>query len=84
MHNLHPAFATALRPFAPKDERVTCESVPCGSGAILTFRGKDADEVYEAALAEKNRIDPYRSPSIATRLWEGDQYVVQVRYYGLD
>lgn len=84
MNNLHPAFAEALRPFAPPDERVTCESVPCGSGAILTFRGKDADEVYEAALERKNAIDPYRSPAVFAQYQDGDEYVVQVRYFGLD
>lgn len=84
MNNLHPAFAAALRPFAPAQDRVTCESVPCGSGAILTFRGKDADEVYEAALERKNRIDPYRSPAVVAQVRDGDDYVVQVRYYGLD
>ena len=84
MQNLHPAFAEALRPFAPQAERVTCESVPCGSGAILTFRGKDDDEVYSIALVRKNAIDPYRSPAVFAQYQDGDEYVVQVRYYGLD
>ncbi|USE79515.1 hypothetical protein NDR89_23270 [Cupriavidus gilardii] len=82
MQNLHPAIAEALRPFAPP--RVSCDTKTLSSGALLTFRGKDADEVYEAALSRKNAIDIYRSPAVVARLWDGDEYVVQVRYYGLD
>ena len=84
MHNLPDAIQAALRPFAPKVERVTCDSRPCGSGAILTFRGKDADEVCSTALDRKNAIDPYRSPAVFAQYQDGDEYVVQVRYYGLD
>ncbi|MCY1206748.1 hypothetical protein D3C81_1126930 [compost metagenome] len=48
------------------------------------FRGKDEDAVYAAALDRKNLIDPYRSPAVVGRYWEGLEYVVVVRVYGLE
>lgn len=48
------------------------------------FRGTAEDSVYEAALDRKNSLDIYRSPAIAYRYWEGDEYVVMVRCFGLD
>lgn len=48
------------------------------------FRGTNEDSVYAAALDRKNSIDIYRSRAVAYRYWEGDEYVVMVRCYGLD
>lgn len=48
------------------------------------FRGANEDSVYAAALDKKNSLDIYRSPAIAYRYWEGDEYVVMVRCFGLD
>ncbi len=48
------------------------------------FRGADEDKVYAAALDRKNLIDPHRSPSVVGRYWDGLDYVVVVRAYGLD
>ncbi|WP_354676777.1 hypothetical protein [Cupriavidus plantarum] len=48
------------------------------------FRGANEDSVYGAALDRKNSLDIYRSPAIAYRYRESDEYVVMVRCFGLD
>ncbi|MCT9125380.1 hypothetical protein [Cupriavidus gilardii] len=84
MQNLHPAIAEALRPFAPAPA-VRSEFRQQGSGGVITFRGADFEAVYNAALDRKNSIDIYRSPAISAQyLHDSDEYVVEVRYYGLD
>ncbi|WNG69316.1 hypothetical protein [Cupriavidus gilardii] len=83
MNNVHPAIQAALRPFAPAPA-VRSEFRQQGSGGVITFRGADFETVYNAALDRKNSIDIYRSPAICAQYVQNGEYVVEMRYYGLD
>ena len=81
MQNLHPIFQDALAVHAPA---VRYTERKQGSGGVYTFRGHDEDQVRLAALDRKHAIDPYRDPAIDMQYWDGDEYVVELRYFGLD
>lgn len=81
MQNLHPAFQAALAVHAPS---VRYTERKQGSGGVYTYRGKNKDEVLLTALDRKHAIDPYRDPAIDMQYWDGDEYVVELKYYGLD
>jgi hypothetical protein len=83
MSNLHPVFQAALRGIAPQP-RIRTEQRRVGSTTEVEFRGADQDEVYEAALDHKNSIDPYPSPAVKYQCRDGADWVVVLRFYGLD
>ncbi|MGO4763837.1 hypothetical protein AB4120_14970 [Cupriavidus sp. 2KB_3] len=85
MNAIHPAFVTALRPFAPLPD-VTCKVVRSGRIHELEFRGDDRDATYRAANVRMSQIDPYRSPAVVAQRKDvaTGEYVVLVRYYNLD
>lgn len=81
MNNLLPVFQAALAVHAPA---VRYTERKQGSGGVYEFRGYDADQVRMAALDRKHAIDPMRDPAISMQYQDGDQYVVELTYYGLD
>jgi hypothetical protein len=87
MTAIHPAFVTALRPFAPAPlPDVTCKVVRSGRIHELEFRGDDRDATYHAANVRMSQIDPYRSPAVVAQRKDvaTGEYVVLVRYYTVD
>jgi len=79
-----PEITAIRRKVAPLRARVSRDERRIGSGGLVTFRGKDRDEVYEVALDRKNEIDSYRSPAVKAQYQDGDDWVVELRFYGLD
>lgn len=85
MNAIHPAFVTALRPFAPLPD-VTCKVVRSGRIHELEFRGDDSQAVRRAADVRMSAIDPYRSPAVVAQRKDvaTGEFVVLVRYYTVD
>ena len=83
MTTLHPAFVTALRPFAPKPS-VTCTQTRRGRITEYTLRGLDRAAVHLEAERRMLQIDPYRSPAVVAQMKDGAEFVEIVRYYAMD
>ncbi|WP_104656492.1 hypothetical protein [Ralstonia insidiosa] len=81
MQNVNPIFQLALAVHAPA---VRYTERKQGSGGVYTFRGYDADQVRMAALDRKHAIDPMRDPAIGMQYQDGEEFVVELTYYGLD
>ena len=81
MQNVNPVFQLALAVHAPE---VRYTERKQGTGGVYTFRGYDADQVRMAALDKKHAIDYMRDPAISAQYQDGDEFVVELRYYGLD
>lgn len=83
MNAIHPAIATALRPFAPKPS-VTCTQTRRGRITEYTLRGADRAAVHLEAERRMSQIDPYRSPAVVAQMKDGADFVEIVRYYSVD
>lgn len=55
-----------------------------GSGGVYTITGDTLEEVEACASEKVSDIDRYRSPMITHYVAQGEKYVAEIKYYGLD
>lgn len=87
LNTMHAIFENILKPFAPPilaGSAVRRTSHSDGRIHTSEFRGADSDVVFRAAEDFIRHIEPMASPAMKLRMWDGDEYVVEVRYYTVD